>query len=114
MHDSRLIQMWAMAQDCQNLAEELLDETDSRKDNPHDLIAIARAQKFAAALEQASRAAYSEPKLCGKHSCLGSKCVREEDHEDPEHRSEYGTKWTDESDRRAGEAIARSMEGKRD
>lgn len=54
---------------------------------------------------------------CGKYSCLGSRCAREAGHEGP-HRTGYtnyrNTEWTDESDRRCGDAIAKSMEGRRD
>jgi len=50
---------------------------------------------------------------CGKYSSLGSLCVQPAGHTDS-HRSAYGSQWTDESDRKSAEAIARSMEGKRD
>jgi hypothetical protein len=50
---------------------------------------------------------------CGKYSSVGSLCVQPAGHTEP-HRSAYGSQWTDESDRKFGEAIARSMEGKRD
>jgi len=50
---------------------------------------------------------------CGKYASLGSQCVMPAGHEEP-HRSAYGWQWTDESDRKASAAIAKSMEGKRD
>ena len=50
---------------------------------------------------------------CGKLSCLGSRCVKQAGHHDP-HRAVHGWQWTDESDRKAGLAIAKDMEGKRD
>ena len=50
---------------------------------------------------------------CGKYSSVGSLCVQPAGHTDS-HRSAYGSQWTDESDRKFGEAIARSMEGRRD
>ena len=55
--------------------------------------------------------------ICGKHSCLGSKCAREAGHDGP-HRTGYtnypNREWTDESDRRAADAIAKSMKGRCD
>jgi len=50
---------------------------------------------------------------CGTRASLGSVCVEASGH-DGEHRSRYGFTWTDEGDRRAADALAREMEGKRD
>ena len=50
---------------------------------------------------------------CGKYASLGSRCVSPAGHPEP-HRSETGWQWTDESDRKAAEAISKSMEGRRD
>jgi hypothetical protein len=50
---------------------------------------------------------------CGKYASVGSRCVKPMGHTDV-HLSAYGWQWTDESDRNAAAAIAKSMEGKRD
>lgn len=51
---------------------------------------------------------------CGTYSCLGSRCVKPEGHDEAEHQSAYGSKWTDESDRMSAMHIARSMNGRTD
>lgn len=56
---------------------------------------------------------YAHHPECGVHSCVGSRCIRAPRH-DGEHRSEYGSTWTDESNRRYGDSIAKTMKGRRD
>jgi hypothetical protein len=51
--------------------------------------------------------------LCRRVSAVGSTCYRQAEHEGG-HRSQWGSTWTNESDRATGDAIAKSMEGKRD
>ena len=84
--------------------------------DPHDAISLARAEKFILAAGQAiaSMSIYSpvvgvEP--CGEYSSLGSLCVQPAGHTDT-HVSAYGSKWTDESDRKSAIAIANSMKGR--
>lgn len=86
--------------------------------DPHDCISLARAEKFILAAGQAIAAMsiYSpvvgvEISECGRYCVSGSRCAEVEGHEGP-HRSEYGFKWTDEEDARAGAEIVRSMGGK--
>lgn len=43
---------------------------------------------------------------CGKHNTVGSRCVKAPGHNDS-HESRYGCTWTDESNARAAEAMAR-------
>jgi hypothetical protein len=50
---------------------------------------------------------------CGKYSSVGSRCIKPAGHTDP-HQSAFGFQWTDESDRKSAEVIAKSMEGRRD
>jgi hypothetical protein len=50
---------------------------------------------------------------CGKFSSVGSRCIKPAGHTEP-HLSAFGFQWTDESDRKSAEAIAKSMEGRRD
>jgi hypothetical protein len=50
---------------------------------------------------------------CGKYGSLGPRCIQPFGHTDP-HRSAQGFQWTDESDRKSADAIAKSMEGRRD
>ena len=82
----------------------------------HDAISLGRAECFILAAKQAvaSMSIYNpvvgvEP--CGKYSSLGSLCVQPSGHTDT-HVSAYGSKWTDESDRKSAIAIANSMKGR--
>jgi hypothetical protein len=96
------------------------DEMQGEKLNPHDAVKLEMAEKMVATAIKniASMSIYSpvvgvEPAECGKYSSLGSLCVQPAGHTDT-HLSAYGSKWTDESDRKSAAAIAKSMEGKRD
>ena len=82
----------------------------------HDAISLGRAECFILAAKQAvaSMSIYNpvvgvEP--CGQYSSLGSLCVQPAGHTDT-HVSAYGSKWTDESDRKSAIAIADSMKGR--
>jgi hypothetical protein len=82
----------------------------------HDAISLGRAECFILAAKQAVAAMsiYNpvvgvEP--CGQYSSLGSLCVQPAGHTDT-HVSAYGSKWTDESDRKSAIAIANSMKGR--
>lgn len=44
--------------------------------------------------------------ICGDHHVLGAKCYRHAEHEGG-HRSDLGQTWTDESNRKAGDEIAK-------
>lgn len=59
MRDTRLLQVLENARDSERLLTELMD--DGIRD-AHDLITVARAQKFAAALTAAMRSIY-EPEV---------------------------------------------------
>jgi hypothetical protein len=50
---------------------------------------------------------------CRTHHHLGATCYRQKDH-CGFHRSEWGQAWTDESDRQSADAIAKSLDGRRD
>lgn len=51
---------------------------------------------------------------CNTYSCLGTRCTKPVGHPGPHRGSHSPVEWTDESDRAAANAIARSMEGRRD
>lgn len=55
-----------------------------------------------------------EPETCGKHSCIGTRCVKPANHDGPHRGAHSPVEWTDESDRAYGNQIAKSMEGRRD
>jgi hypothetical protein len=113
--DSRLNHMRATLDAAVEVAAEMYAENL----DPHDAISLERAEKFILAAGQAIAAmSIYSPVVgveaeCGKYSCLGSLCVQPAGHTDA-HLSAYGYQWTDESDRKSAEAIAKSMEGKRD
>jgi hypothetical protein len=107
VQDSRLIQMREMAKECQTLAAEMLDESIR---NPHDMLNVARAEKFAAALAQAVTAAYSET-VCGDFNTVGSMCAKPAGHNGA-HRSQYGAQWTEESNAISGQWMSKQMTGR--
>jgi len=114
--DSRLNHMRAILDAAREVVAELQDENLEI----HDQLHLLRSEKFILAAGQAVAAMSIyhpvvgvEPIECGRYCVSGSQCAETEGHDGP-HRSEYGFKWTDEEDDRAGAAIAKSMEGKRD
>ena len=111
--DSRLNYMRATLDAALEVVVELQDE----KLDIHDRLHLLRAEKFILAAGQAVAAMsiYNpvvgvEPP-CGEYSSLGSLCVQPAGHTDT-HVSAYGSKWTDESDRKSAIAIANSMKGR--
>lgn len=104
MNDTRLIQMRGLAQDIQEISAELLSEPIK---DPHDVVNIARAGKFAAAIMQAANASYTAP-VCKSHNTVGSVCAEPDGHPG-EHRSEYGATWTDKSTALAAEWMSRNV-----
>jgi hypothetical protein len=50
---------------------------------------------------------------CGNYNTVGSRCVQPPGHEGP-HRASHGFQWTDESTRRAAEAMVKALDGRRD
>jgi len=50
---------------------------------------------------------------CGTYATTGSRCINPHGHTGP-HKSSFGFQWTDESNRKAAQQIAESMEGHRD
>jgi len=48
---------------------------------------------------------------CGKFNTVGSRCVQPAGH-DGEHRSQWGAKWTDESNAAAAAWMAKQMTGR--
>ena len=110
--DSRLNHMRATLDAALEVVVELQDE----KLDIHDRLHLLRAEKFILAAGQAvaGMSIYNpvvgvEP--CGQYSSLGSLCVEPAGHTDT-HVSAYGSKWTDESDRKSAIAIADSMKGR--
>ena len=110
MQDSRLIQMREMAKECQTLAAEMMDESIS---NPHDMLNVARAEKFAAALAQAVTAAYSETvEKCANRGGFSSVCELPKGH-DGKHR-QRATQWDEESQRVFAKAMSAGRFGRLD
>jgi len=44
--------------------------------------------------------------ICGRYAAAGSQCVQPKHHDGP-HQAIHGFRWTDESDRRTAEYIAK-------
>ncbi len=110
MQDSRLIQMREMAKECQTLAAEMLDESIR---NPHDMLNVARAEKFAAALAQAVTAAYSEiVEKCANRGGFSGVCELPKGH-DGKHR-QRSTEWDEESQRAFAKAMSAGRFGRLD
>jgi len=117
--------------DAQEIFAELSDDTSGPTVDPADLISLRRAQRFiSAALGSLTTArqlidlarnaladAYCEPAeaysetVCGDFNTVGSMCTKPAGH-DGGHRSQWGAKWTDESNAIAGQWMSKQMTGR--
>lgn len=92
------------------------DEMQGETPNPHDAVKLEMAEKMVAtAIKNIASMSIYSPVVgveteCGRYCVSGSRCAEIAGHDGP-HRSEYGFKWTDEEDARAGAAIAKTMKG---
>lgn len=112
MNDTRL---WPIKDDLEMTLRGVREVTDSGRIKPaHDSDkAYALLHHLIAAHRQVVELMHPDMPLCLNYSTVGSCCYRQSEH-DGAHRSEWGSTWTDESDRLYGAAIAKSMEGRRD
>ena len=112
MNDSRL---WEIKDDIEIAMRGVRNITDGPRISPPNESdkAYALLQHLVVAHRQVVELIHRDMPLCLTYSGFGSCCYRQVEH-DGSHRSEWGNTWTDESDRLAGDAIAKSMQGRRD